>query len=214
MALLGQIAVKPIATGTRRINKAAGCGLGAHRSAQRSDVTLARADGAQKDHIGSGIVGHGSDRDGLLCTSIPTSTVVDGGMAARRVRVQAFACGGTGCRPAHPRESRRAADPSEVMMSRCLSIALLEGDPYPGYTVARMRYEIILAPEAIEDLRRLRANIRSAVHGALETHLRYTPTKTSKSRIKRLRGLSRPPSATRKPAADRDGSAAAIGKPR
>ena len=55
-----------------------------------------------------------------------------------------------------------------------------------------MRYEIILAPEAIEDLRRLRANIRSAVRVALETHLRYTPTKTSKSRIKRLRGLSRP----------------------
>jgi mRNA interferase RelE/StbE len=77
-------------------------------------------------------------------------------------------------------------------MSRCLSIALLEGDPYSGYTVARMRYEIILAPEAIEDLRRLRANIRSAVRDALETHLRYTPTKTSKSRIKRLRGLSRP----------------------
>jgi mRNA interferase RelE/StbE len=55
-----------------------------------------------------------------------------------------------------------------------------------------MRYEIILAPEAIEDLRRLRANIRSAVRDALEMHLRYTPTKTSKSRIKRLRGLSRP----------------------
>ena len=55
-----------------------------------------------------------------------------------------------------------------------------------------MRYEIILAPEAIEDLRRLRANIRSAVRDALETHLRYTPTKPSKSRIKRLRGLSRP----------------------
>ena len=55
-----------------------------------------------------------------------------------------------------------------------------------------MRYEIILAPEAIEDLRRLRANIRSAVRDARETPLRYTPTKTSKSRIKRLRGLSRP----------------------
>jgi mRNA interferase RelE/StbE len=77
-------------------------------------------------------------------------------------------------------------------MSRCLSIALLEEDPYSGYTVARMRYEIILAPEAIDDLRRLRANISSAVRDALETHLRYTPTKTSKSRIKRLRGLSRP----------------------
>jgi mRNA interferase RelE/StbE len=30
------------------------------------------------------------------------------------------------------------------------------------------------------------------VRDALATHLRYTPTKTSKSRIKCLRGLSRP----------------------
>jgi mRNA interferase RelE/StbE len=30
------------------------------------------------------------------------------------------------------------------------------------------------------------------VRDTLETHSRYTPTKTSKSRIKRLRGLSRP----------------------
>lgn len=77
-------------------------------------------------------------------------------------------------------------------MSRRLSTALLEGDPNSGYNVARMRYEILLAPEAIEDLRRLRANIRSAVRDAIEMHSRYTPTKTSRSRIKRLRGLSRP----------------------
>src|SRR5512145_556125 len=55
-----------------------------------------------------------------------------------------------------------------------------------------MRFEIVLAPEAVEDLRRLKANIRAAVRGALETHLRHEPTKTSRSRIKRLRGLSRP----------------------
>ncbi len=55
-----------------------------------------------------------------------------------------------------------------------------------------MRFEIILAPEAIEDLRRLKANLRAAVREALETHLRREPTKTSRSRIKRLRGLSRP----------------------
>jgi mRNA-degrading endonuclease RelE of RelBE toxin-antitoxin system len=55
-----------------------------------------------------------------------------------------------------------------------------------------MRFEIILAPEAVADLRRLRANKRAAVKGALETHLRHEPTKTSKSRIKRLRGLARP----------------------
>lgn len=55
-----------------------------------------------------------------------------------------------------------------------------------------MRFEIILAPEAVADLRRLKANERTAVKEALETHLRHEPTKTSKSRIKRLRGLARP----------------------
>jgi mRNA-degrading endonuclease RelE of RelBE toxin-antitoxin system len=55
-----------------------------------------------------------------------------------------------------------------------------------------MRYEIVLAPEAIEDFRTLKANVRSIVRDALETHLRYEPTKTSRSRIKRLRGLARP----------------------
>jgi mRNA-degrading endonuclease RelE of RelBE toxin-antitoxin system len=55
-----------------------------------------------------------------------------------------------------------------------------------------MRYEIILAREAVQDLRRLRANIRSAVKAAMEKHLRHEPTKVGRSRIKRLRGLSRP----------------------
>jgi mRNA-degrading endonuclease RelE of RelBE toxin-antitoxin system len=55
-----------------------------------------------------------------------------------------------------------------------------------------MRYEIVLAPEAIEDLNRLKANLRAAVRDAMEHFLRHGPTKTSKSRIKRLRGLSRP----------------------
>ena len=55
-----------------------------------------------------------------------------------------------------------------------------------------MRYEIILAPEAVDDLRSLTANVRAKVRDALETHLRYTPSKGSKSRIKRLRGVSRP----------------------
>ena len=55
-----------------------------------------------------------------------------------------------------------------------------------------MRFEIVLAPEAVEDLRRLRANLRTTVREALETHLRHEPMKTSRSRIKRLRGLSRP----------------------
>lgn len=55
-----------------------------------------------------------------------------------------------------------------------------------------MRYEIVLAPESLEDLRNLKANIRAEVHDAIELHLRHEPTKTSKSRIKQLRGLSRP----------------------
>jgi mRNA-degrading endonuclease RelE of RelBE toxin-antitoxin system len=55
-----------------------------------------------------------------------------------------------------------------------------------------MRYEIVLAPEAVNDLRRLNAHFRAEVRDALELHLRHEPTKTSKSRIKRLRGLSRP----------------------
>ena len=55
-----------------------------------------------------------------------------------------------------------------------------------------MRHEVVLAPEAEEDYRALDAHIRSEVRDALETHLRHQPIKTSKSRIKRLRGLSRP----------------------
>jgi mRNA-degrading endonuclease RelE of RelBE toxin-antitoxin system len=55
-----------------------------------------------------------------------------------------------------------------------------------------MRYEIVLAPEAVDDLRRLKANVRAQVEDAMERHLRHEPTKTSKTRIKRLRGLSRP----------------------
>jgi mRNA interferase RelE/StbE len=55
-----------------------------------------------------------------------------------------------------------------------------------------MRFDIILAPEAVEDLKRLKAAVRAAVRDALETHLRHAPMKTSRSRIKRLRGLRRP----------------------
>lgn len=55
-----------------------------------------------------------------------------------------------------------------------------------------MRYEIILAPEAVQDLQFLKANVRAQVQDAIERHLRHEPTKTSKTRIKRLRGQSRP----------------------
>jgi mRNA-degrading endonuclease RelE of RelBE toxin-antitoxin system len=55
-----------------------------------------------------------------------------------------------------------------------------------------MRYSIVLAPEAIDDLKKLKANIRAEVKDGLEKHLRHEPTKVSKSRIKRLKGLKRP----------------------
>ena len=55
-----------------------------------------------------------------------------------------------------------------------------------------MRYSIALSPEAIQDLRRLKASHRSAVKQAMETHLRHEPMKESKSRIKRLRGIQHP----------------------
>lgn len=55
-----------------------------------------------------------------------------------------------------------------------------------------MRYHIILSPEAIDDLSRLKAAQRTAAKAAIELHLRNEPSKTSRSRIKRLRGLSRP----------------------
>jgi mRNA-degrading endonuclease RelE of RelBE toxin-antitoxin system len=58
--------------------------------------------------------------------------------------------------------------------------------------MARMRYEITLAPEAAQDLKRLKTQTRAEVKDALERHLRYEPGKVSKSRIKRLRGLARP----------------------
>lgn len=55
-----------------------------------------------------------------------------------------------------------------------------------------MRYEIIFAPEAVEDHKRLRANIRAEVRDAIEKHLRHEPKKVSRSRIKRLKGLAQP----------------------
>lgn len=55
-----------------------------------------------------------------------------------------------------------------------------------------MRFAIILAPEAVKSLRKLPAHIRGEVTDALEVHLRHEPTKVSRSRIKRLPGLSQP----------------------
>jgi mRNA-degrading endonuclease RelE of RelBE toxin-antitoxin system len=55
-----------------------------------------------------------------------------------------------------------------------------------------MPFAIVLAPEAVEDFKHLKAGLRTVVRAAIETHLRHEPTKTSRSRIKRLRGLHRP----------------------
>lgn len=55
-----------------------------------------------------------------------------------------------------------------------------------------MPFDITLAPEAVEDLKRIKAHVRAAVRIALETHLRHEPEKISRSRIKRLRGLRQP----------------------
>jgi mRNA interferase RelE/StbE len=55
-----------------------------------------------------------------------------------------------------------------------------------------MRYEIILAPEAAEDLQSFKANVRAQIQDAIERQLRLEPGKTSKASIKRLRGVSRP----------------------
>ena len=55
-----------------------------------------------------------------------------------------------------------------------------------------MPFSVILAPEAAKSLRKLQAHIRAEVKDALEIHLRHAPTKVSKSRVKRLRGMSQP----------------------
>ncbi len=55
-----------------------------------------------------------------------------------------------------------------------------------------MSFAIVLAPEAVDDLRGLKVNVRATVRTVLETHLRHEPEKTSRTRIKRMRGLCRP----------------------
>jgi mRNA-degrading endonuclease RelE of RelBE toxin-antitoxin system len=55
-----------------------------------------------------------------------------------------------------------------------------------------MRYEIVLAPGAVRELRSLRAYDRAQVRDAIERFLRHEPTRVSRARIKRLRGLRQP----------------------
>ena len=55
-----------------------------------------------------------------------------------------------------------------------------------------MRYEVVFAPQALEDFRRLSARARAVVRDGIEIHLRHQPAMESRSRVKRLRGVSRP----------------------
>jgi mRNA-degrading endonuclease RelE of RelBE toxin-antitoxin system len=55
-----------------------------------------------------------------------------------------------------------------------------------------MNYVIILSPAAVAEFRALSGFERAQVRDALERHLRHEPTRTSRSRIKRLRGLRKP----------------------
>ena len=55
-----------------------------------------------------------------------------------------------------------------------------------------MRHDIVLALSAVRQLRALRAHVRAEVRDAIERHLRHQPEQVSRSRIKRLRGLTRP----------------------
>ena len=55
-----------------------------------------------------------------------------------------------------------------------------------------MAFEIVLAPSAAQSLKHFPAHVRASVKDAIEVHLRHEPVKVSKSRIKRLRGLSQP----------------------
>lgn len=55
-----------------------------------------------------------------------------------------------------------------------------------------MAYEVVLAPEAVRDLRRLKVHVRASARDAIERYLRHQPTRVSKARIKRPRSLSHP----------------------
>ena len=55
-----------------------------------------------------------------------------------------------------------------------------------------MRFEVVLAPAAVKELRGLRADGRARVRDTIEQHLRHEPKRLSKSRIKRLQGMRHP----------------------
>jgi mRNA-degrading endonuclease RelE of RelBE toxin-antitoxin system len=55
-----------------------------------------------------------------------------------------------------------------------------------------MKYEIVFAPEAVQDFKCLSARERATVRDAIERRLRDSPEKPSKSEVKRLRSIRQP----------------------
>jgi len=55
-----------------------------------------------------------------------------------------------------------------------------------------LEYEIQLKPSAVKDMDRLRKYDATIVGDGMESHLSHHPTRESKSRIKRLKGISDP----------------------
>lgn len=55
-----------------------------------------------------------------------------------------------------------------------------------------MPFDIILSPHAAASLKSLPARFRSEMRDGIKRHLLHEPARTSRSRIKRLRGLRQP----------------------
>src|SRR5947199_9755073 len=86
----------------------------------------------------------------------------------------------------HPAVRRLYRGPAESLLREAdhvrtnpknLNPVLVVDSGQSGYNLARMRYGIVLAPEAAEDLANLKANIRGMARAAIEQHLRHQPTK-------------------------------------
>ncbi len=55
-----------------------------------------------------------------------------------------------------------------------------------------MKFEVVLAPQAVEDYHTFARAMQATLKTAIATHLVHQPGRVSKSRIKRLRGLRQP----------------------
>jgi hypothetical protein len=72
MAFLAQRAVEPLATGPCRRHNDKVCAGGLQPPEKRIHVTLARANGAQEDHVGTMVLGDRRHGNGL-CVDIQTA---------------------------------------------------------------------------------------------------------------------------------------------